>query len=286
MKTFSKSAGAETVREVVCALCGGTDLKRWRGSLFVKCAGCGLVFQNPQPVEDELVERYDEEYFRYEAANEAQFHGLMELGLRDVGFDDVERGLPAGRSFLDIGCATGMLLSTMKRRGWREQGVEVCRPAAEYGARERGVRIFVGTLDRARFPDRSFDVVHCSHVIEHLTDPRAFVREVARVLAPGGSFIVTTPNVDGFQSRLFRSQWRSLIPDHMYLFSRKTLRRLLEESGFRILRGKTWGGLAVGTAPKPIKAAADRLAKRLNFGDVMIYRCERRSERAVPAGAR
>lgn len=244
----------------------------------MRCRTCGLVFQNPQPVQAELVDRYDEDYFRYEAENEKSFFHLMELSLADVGFDAIERALPPSRSFLDIGCATGMLIARMKERGWQEQGVEVCRPAADHGIRTRGVRIFTGTLEEAHFPARSFDAVHCSHLIEHLTDPRGFLLEVRRILAPGGSFFVTTPNADGFQAHLFGSEWRSMIPDHMYLFSRRTLRRLLDECGFQILAGKTWGGLAVGTVWKPIKAVADRMAKGLNFGDVMIYLCREKGE--------
>ncbi len=280
MKTFSKEAGSERVREIACALCGGSDFRRWNGreSLFVKCRGCGLIFQNPQPVQAELVDRYDEEYFRYETENERQFLDLMEMGLADIDFGAIEGSLSPARSFLDIGCATGMLIARMKARGWREQGVEVCRPAAELGIRERGLQIFIGTLEEARFPEGSFDVVHCSHLIEHLTNPRGFVHEVRRILAPGGYFIVATPNADGFQARLFGGEWRSMIDDHMYLFARRTLRRLLEDSGLRVMRGKTWGGLAVGTAPKPIKDLFDRMAKRLNFGDVMIYLCQRKEE--------
>ncbi len=280
MKTFSKEAGSERLRKISCALCGGSRFRRWNGSdsLFVKCFDCGLIFQNPQPVQVELVDRYDEEYFAYETENEKQFFNLMELGLADVDFDSIERSLPPQRSFLDIGCATGMLIARMKERGWREQGVEVCRPAAEFGMRERGLRISVGTLEEARFPEGAFDVVHCSHLIEHLTNPRGFLEEIRRILAPKGYFIVTTPNADGFQARLFGREWRSMIDDHMYLFTRRTLRRLIEDSGFRVVRGKTWGGLAVGTAAKPIKDFVDRTAKRLNFGDVMIYLCQRREE--------
>lgn len=273
MKTFSMPAGGEQLRAIPCPLCGSAQYRRRRGeaSLFVKCSGCGLVYQNPQPLQHELADRYDEEYFKYEAENEMQFLDLMEKSLSDINFDSIERRVLPDRSFLDIGCATGLLISRMKKHGWQEQGVEICRPAAEHGMKVRGVRIFVGTLEEAGFASRSYDVIHCSHLIEHLTDPRAFVREVSRLLKPGGYFIVTTPSIDGFQARLFGPEWRSLIPDHMCLFSRKTLRRLLREEGFRILRERTWGGLAVGTAPMLIKSLFDGLAKRLNFGDVMIY---------------
>ena len=291
MKTFSMAPGDEAVQEVHCAICGSDDARRWNGrdSLFVRCRGCGLIYQNPQPVQADLLFRYGEEYFSYEIENEVQFHRLMQLGLSDIRFEEVEKSLDGRpRSFLDIGCATGMLIESMKTRGWKEQGVEVCRPAAEYGIDKRGVRIHIGTLEHARFPGGSFDVVHCSHLIEHLNDPRGFVREVRRVLAPHGWFIVTTPNADGFQAKLFRARWRSMIADHLYLFSLRTLRRLLSEEGFHVERQKTWGGLAVGTAPRFLKNVVDKAAKRLGFGDVMIL-LARAGDAALdfsPTGAR
>jgi 2-polyprenyl-3-methyl-5-hydroxy-6-metoxy-1,4-benzoquinol methylase len=237
----------------------------------VRCRRCGLVYQDPRPVFEDLRRRYDARYFDYELANEARFFDLMRLGLADVGFDRAGAGIPGPRTFLDIGCATGMLLEWMQGRGWEARGVDVCREAAEFGERTRGVRIRAGTLEEARFPDGEFAVVHCSHLIEHLGDPRAFLREVHRVLRKDGRAVITTPNIDGLQARLFRSRWRSAIVDHLVLFSRRTLGRMLAETGFAVERVATWGGLAAGTAPGWIKRPADRLAKRWGFGDVMLF---------------
>lgn len=114
-------------------------------------------------------------------------------------------------------------------------------------------------------------MIHFSHLIEHVPDPRGFLREVRRILKPGGFAVITTPNVDGFQARLFKKGWRSAIADHLVLFSRRTLGKVIDESGFQTLRTVTWGGLAVGTAPLVIKKPLDKLAKRFGFGDVVLF---------------
>jgi hypothetical protein len=101
-------------------------------------------------------------------------------------------------------------------------------------------------------------------------DPFAFLVEVKRILAPGGYAMITTPNIDGLQARLFRAAWRSAIPDHLFLFSKRSLTRLLNRAGFAVHRAVTWGGLASGTAPRWLKQPVDALAKRLGFGDVML----------------
>jgi len=273
LKTFSVGPGQERFAEIACPLCGSLRSRVrlvGRGCRFVACRGCRLVYQNPQPVFADLTKRYGETYFQYELANEANFHRLMELGLADVRFEHLTAGFPPDRKFLDVGCATGMLLASQRARGWAVQGVDLCPASAEYAARRRGVPVFVGTLQQASFPAASFQVVHFSHLIEHVPDPVGFLAEVRRILHPQGYAVLTTPNVDGLQARLFGERWRSAIADHLTLFSKRTLKLLVGQSGFRVLATQTWGGLAQGTAPGWLKAPADRLAKRLGCGDVVL----------------
>ncbi|MDR1248418.1 MAG: class I SAM-dependent methyltransferase [Treponema sp.] len=286
IKTWSTAAGEEKKRPVPCVLCGNKEFKKslpCEGFAYVRCKQCGLAQINPQPEQAEVIRRYREgsgaAYLSYELANEAAFLRLQEKALEDAGFGELETALKQGRAgepprVLDAGCATGALLEKLRDRGWACAGVEIS-PSAEYARQERGLDVRNTSLEEGRFPGASFDLVLASHLIEHLNDPAAFVREVRRVLAPGGRFLVTTPNIDGFQARLFRSRWRSAIFDHLYLFSVKTLSALLRQSGFAVERVRTWGGLAAGAAPVPVKRLADRAAKRFGFGDVMILRARR-----------
>jgi SAM-dependent methyltransferase len=130
-------------------------------------------------------------------------------------------------------------------------------------------------LEENNFPDNSFDVILASHLIEHLNEPKKFVEETYRILKNNGYIFITTPDISGFQSRIFGSRWRSAIFDHLYLFSRYTLSKMLKTAGFKIESCHSWGGLAAGSAPKAVKKIADFLAKRLNLGDVMIIRAKK-----------
>jgi 2-polyprenyl-3-methyl-5-hydroxy-6-metoxy-1,4-benzoquinol methylase len=279
MKTFSmKPTSSERFEDTACAICGATDAREHvtlAEARFVKCRSCGHVYQSPRPVFEDLRDRYGDTYFDYEIENEQAFFRLMLQGLGDIEFPRIESSLNGHRRFLDVGCATGMLLEHMKDRGWRVQGVEICAPAAEYGMRERGVPIEIATLEESALPAGSFDVVHLSHLIEHVPDPRAFLAEAARVTRAGGHLIMVTPDIAGFQARLFGRRWRSAIADHLHLFSYRVLRRLVEEAGFEVVKKRSWGGIAAGMAPAPIKRAADTWAKRLNVGDVMIIHARR-----------
>ena len=288
VKTWSTPVNAEEKNLVPCTLCGGTKFKAsfsCDGFSYVRCVSCSLVQINPQPLEREISERYNVrfggDYLSYELANEKVFLNLQLLALKDVNFWELEEKLIKNRSnaapgkkmrILDIGCATGSLLALLSERGWETTGVEISAPQAEYGCSTRKVDIRKLSLEENHFPDEYFDVILASHLIEHLNDPGAMAGEVSRILAPGGSFFVTTPNIAGFQALVFKGRWRSAIFDHLYLFSKKTLKKLLTKKGFTIEKTATWGGLAAGTAPLFLKCIADRMVKWFGGGDVMIIR--------------
>ncbi|MDR1373636.1 MAG: class I SAM-dependent methyltransferase [Treponema sp.] len=301
VKTWSTPVTGEKQARIPCALCGAVhggvggavpgdaarggvfeDYLSCGGFSYVRCKNCGLVQMNPQPAPEEVRRRYREghgdDYLSYELANEASFLRLQELSLAGAGFYRLEQPflpVPPGTErprILDIGCATGALLEKLRVRGWDVRGIEISGPQAEYARRVRGLDILELPLEENRLPDRFFQAVLASHLIEHLNSPASFVREAARILAPGGRLYISTPNIAGFQARLFRERWRSAIFDHLYLFSVRTLSALLRSAGFTIEKVQTWGGLAAGTAPAPVKRLADRAAKRFGFGDVMLVR--------------
>jgi hypothetical protein len=71
------------------------------------------------------------------------------------------------------------------------------------------------------------------------------------------------------------SRWRSAIFDHLYLFSVKTFKSILNKSGFTVEGIYTWGGIASGLAPAWIKCIVDIAAKKTGTGDVMIARARK-----------
>ena len=273
---------------IPCNYCGGFIFKHaleCEGFSFVRCTQCGLVQRNPQPVKEEIISRYSKtfgkDYLSYEIENEAAFLKLQQLALRDAGFKKVEKkaflyagDVKSAPSVLDVGCATGALLASLHDRGWRVTGVEIS-PCAAYARKERGLDVRDIPLEEINFPGESFDVILASHLIEHLNDPRSFLTETYRILKKGGYLFITTPNISGLQAHIFGGRWRSAIFDHLYLFSKRTLLKMLKTCGFKPEGVYTWGGLAAGLAPACIKKAADFLAKRLGFGDVMIVRARK-----------
>jgi 2-polyprenyl-3-methyl-5-hydroxy-6-metoxy-1,4-benzoquinol methylase len=279
MKTFATASRPEPAARKACALCGhGAFSPLWRleGYSFVRCRTCGLIQQNPQPLAQAVLRRYGQDYLDYEVARQFEYRDLELLALADLRFEErarplVEEARREGRApaILDVGCATGALLAHFRESGWLATGVEACAESAAYGRDHFGLDIRPATLEGAGLGASRFDVIHASHLIEHLNDPAGFLSEVHGLLRPGGLLFLTTPNADGFQARLLGKAWRSVINDHLYLFSARTLRSMLEGSGFDIEGSITWGGWARGLPLAFLKPELDRAAKRQGSGDVM-----------------
>jgi SAM-dependent methyltransferase len=89
-------------------------------------------------------------------------------------------------------------------------------------------------LFEAKFPSNSFDGVVGFHLIEHIADPLAFMREVHRITKPGGIILFGTPREGGYLQRLMGRHWLNYRhQEHLYFFSRETMTVLLEKAGFR-----------------------------------------------------
>jgi SAM-dependent methyltransferase len=138
---------------------------------------------------------------------------------------------------LDVGCGSGTLLGLLKQRGFRGMGVDFSAEAAKVAEAENGVRVVVGSLGEAAFPDQSFDVVTLFHVMEHVTNPREVLAEVFRILRPNGAIVLQVPNIDSWQFKLFGAKWYGLdIPRHVIDYSKDAILRLLTNSGFVVQR--------------------------------------------------
>jgi len=277
--------GRET--QLPCVLCGSIKFKptlSCEGFSFVRCVKCGLVQRNPQPDKDEIIARYKNiygsDYLSYELKNEDAFLKLQQLALKDANFGRLEKSLfknpqETPPCALDIGCATGSLINGLRSKGWRVTGVEIS-PCAVFAQEKRDLDVKNIPLEECGFKNSSFDIILASHLIEHLNDPKSFLQEVCRVLKDEGHVFITTPNISGFQAKLFKGHWRSAIFDHLYLFSIKTLIKLLKDTGFKTESINTWGGIAAGMSPNWIKTIADKLVKPLSLGDVMIIKAKKK----------
>ncbi|MBV9599688.1 MAG: class I SAM-dependent methyltransferase [Chloroflexi bacterium] len=143
----------------------------------------------------------------------------------------LERLVPKGR-VLDVGCGSGVFLDAMRRRGWVVAGLEPHKSSAYQLRTTRGLDVTDATLDQVSSEWGPFDAVSLLDVLEHLSDPRRALRKVWHLLRPGGVLVLATPNVDSLEHGFFGASWYALQPpDHLWLFSARSLMNLLVSAG-------------------------------------------------------
>lgn len=137
---------------------------------------------------------------------------------------------------LDIGCSAAFFLHVAKERGWQPQGAEIAEWAVEFSRKELGLDVFHGMLGEAKFPDNHFDVVFSSHVMEHIQDPLELLREMTRVLRPGGAHVTVVPTQFASPSwKLARRFIGDPPPIHASFYTRRTYSAFLEKVGLKVL---------------------------------------------------
>jgi 2-polyprenyl-3-methyl-5-hydroxy-6-metoxy-1,4-benzoquinol methylase len=135
-----------------------------------------------------------------------------------------------GGRLLDIGCGSGAALMRMADLGWQVEGVEFDEKAVQF-ATSNGLDVRLGSLEQQAYPADIFDAVVMNHVIEHVWNPRALLRECRRILKPGGRLVCITPNAAAWCHALFESDWRGLEPPrHLHIFTKRSLHCLTQSS--------------------------------------------------------
>ena len=258
---------------VNCNLCGADDTElvfvadenqfHLNGRFnIVKCKKCGLVYVNPRPRFNEIHRYYpDEIYYSYQD-NQGKKNSfrqrfknfLLETLMGEKRRNFITRNLivrlfkeklmvvvPSALKgkILDIGCGNGEFLSGLQKYGWDTYGVEISPKACEI-AKRVGINVFCGELFQAKYTSEFFDVIVMNQILEHVHSPSSHLKEINRILKPKGLLIISVPNIDSFESKIFKEKWTCLdVPRHLYHFNLKTLTPLLQKHNFEIIEVKS-----------------------------------------------
>jgi glycosyltransferase involved in cell wall biosynthesis/SAM-dependent methyltransferase len=206
------------------------------GHRVVRCEDCGLVFFNPQPSDDELARIYDANYF-LGSESEAGRNAVSEIkqATARLYLSEIRRyhGLKNGR-LLEVGCGEGDFLVSAEADGWQVSGIEFSPAACQIAqSRLKNGKVLCGELQPAGFAAEQFDLCVVSDVIEHVRSPLDFLREIHRVLKPGGTLFIATPSIDSWSAKVMRQKWMEFKAEHLTYFDRQTIQTALFKSGFR-----------------------------------------------------
>ncbi len=140
---------------------------------------------------------------------------------------------------IDVGCGKGDYLQFVKNLGWQVIGIEPSLVAAGM-ARNKGLKVFEGSLFDSGLPSDYADCITLNHVLEHVPDFLAVIQECFRILKPGGKLAIRTPNTESLGHKVFGANHYSLDPPrHLFLFSPASLKLVLNKSRFKEFKIRT-----------------------------------------------
>jgi len=222
-------------QHVNCNLCGVDDtslITIQNNYRVVKCKNCGLVYVNPRPSQKTLIGLYND-YHQRDGKDESTWEILMARNFKEVSAL-LNRIFPEKGVFLDIGCGYGHFLEYMNRYGWATLGIDPSSQTIAH-AKARGLNVEENTIDGISLSRGPFDAITAFYVLEHLFDPFGSLQKMFMMLKPGGVLVLRVPHTTPLVKALSLFKIRNSlydVPFHLYDFSPKTLKLLLEKAGF------------------------------------------------------
>jgi 2-polyprenyl-3-methyl-5-hydroxy-6-metoxy-1,4-benzoquinol methylase len=199
---------------------------------LLACTRCGLQYVSPRLRSEAVLGGYtdgsDEQFVSQARGREITFGKSL---------DEIESiwNRERGR-LLDIGTGGGSFPYMAAARGWQAEGCEPNRWLCEWALQNYKLPIRPGTVFEQHYPAKSFDVVTLWDVLEHTPDPKAEVQEMHRLLKDEGLVVINYPDIGSWIARAMGRSWVFLLDVHLYYFTRATIRRLLEDTGFDVIR--------------------------------------------------
>ena len=193
----------------------------------VRCRNCHLIYVNPIEKASKINEAYSQRK-SFDAAI------IKESRLRATESQvELVKKYKDGTRLLDVGCGEGFFLFNASKAGYTTKGIEISQDAAEYAIREFGLDVEAKPFEELRFAENYFDVVTLWQVLEHVPYPLMVLKEVHRILKPGGLLATSTPDIEGMLAKIFQRKWWNLRRLHINQFTAKTLTDMLNRAGFK-----------------------------------------------------
>ena len=200
-----------------------------------RCEGCRTVFASEIPSRIEMARVYQasrhDGYLLEETNRRHNFSGLIKT---IASYQDSERRL----NLLDVGASTGLFLDTVRGLfpDWSLMGVEASLSAVEKARQLYNIELKQGMFESVAITPAGQDIITMLDFIEHVRGPLEVIKLANRCLKPGGILVITTPHIDSWTSRIFRSRWWGFRLMHTLYFSRLSMTQMLARGGFRVIK--------------------------------------------------
>lgn len=206
---------------------------------LVRCNECGFIFTQNQPEENETAKYYrSEQYISHSDTKKGVVNTLYRVARkfmlkRKAGLIRKVTGKQKGK-LLDIGCGTGHFAAEIRNSGWYAEGIEINEGARSFAERHFGLKVYepaeINTLKSSEY-----DCITLWHVLEHFSDIGSYMREIRRLLKPGGLCLIALPNCSSFDALHYGEYWAAWdVPRHLWHFTPSTFEKYCDKSTFSV----------------------------------------------------
>ena len=214
-----------------CRLCNSprirSVLKRDDLCIF-RCIDCGVVFLGNDLDERDIKGLY--KYYGYSAFSN-YLSPVTKIRYEKL-LDSFER-YRKNNTIIDVGCGAGYFMLSASKRGWQTDGTEISEEAIKL-AEEKGQHVFKGDIASLDLGKDKYDIAALFELVEHASNPEDIIKKLSSVLRPLGLIYITTPNYNSLTRRLLGNRWSLFHKEHLFYYTDKTLKAILEKYGFRI----------------------------------------------------
>jgi len=221
------------------------------GLNYDKCSSCRTVFLNPRPTAAHIQDYYSNSQ-NYQFWAEQIFPASEEVRREQIFKPRVAQVVESLKSLgyskprlLEVGAGFGIFSEEAQKTGYFGEVIAVePMPYLAEKCKSRGLSVIEKFIEDIEF-DRDVDVIVNFEVIEHLLDPKTFLKSCFDLLVPGGVLIITCPNFEGFDVLLLGGVSDQLDTEHINMFNLDSFGLMLRDVGFEVTNYSTPGKLDV-----------------------------------------
>jgi 2-polyprenyl-3-methyl-5-hydroxy-6-metoxy-1,4-benzoquinol methylase len=208
-----------------------------------ECGNCTLRFTQNAPGSEEIGKYYQSENYISHSDTAKGFINNLYHKVRKHTLIQKRKLIikTTGKSMgniLDLGCGTGAFLDTMQHANWKCSGIEPDENARQKAQELYGLQV-KATDEFYNFPSETFDAITLWHVLEHVHDLHSYIQQLRKLLAPGGKLFIAVPNYNSADEKMYNEYWAAYdVPRHLYHFSPKAMRQLMDTHGLEIEKMK------------------------------------------------
>jgi 2-polyprenyl-3-methyl-5-hydroxy-6-metoxy-1,4-benzoquinol methylase len=220
---------------------------------ILQCSKCKFYFISPEIdlTQGQWQQLYERDYFA--GANVTNWHKKLRDQERKFRLEYISSKLTIPKDkFLDMGCGEGFVLREAREYGFNPYGLDIAKNLSSENADNN---FFIGNIFEAKYPDDYFSVIYMDSVLEHILTPIETLKELKRILKPGGVLFLIVPNEDSlmnsyiktlytltFQSNKYGKIKPFVSPYHVQGFNPISLRTALKNVQFNSIEIKGFGG--------------------------------------------